>query len=433
MGCLKRAWMGAGLGWILLLGAGCQSVPQLMPTPNLYLAAPGQAFVDVPPPLQTNVVDLLYVTDRSPTSTLQGQLTYSHRRSRALAFGSAFVSLGKDVPWETLKQDSLSRKRSRAYPVFLREVWERGRFPSTPYALEESESSWRVRPDVRDQEAVMTARLHAEIQRRLAMTPRKEVLVFVHGFNNTFAQATVTTAELWHFLQHEGVAIAYTWPAGIGGPLGYAYDRESGEFTVHHLKQFLRVLLSCEGVERVHLLAHSRGTDVLTSALRELVLEMRGPTGDLSRLLPVANVVLAAPDLDLEVSSQRIGAEHLHTAAERLTIYTCQEDRAITLSNWLFEGFRRLGVLNPSDLAPGQRAMLGDYGNIQVVDIEGKAGFLSHGYFHENPAASSDLLLLLRENCDPGLLRPLEARSRGFWRASQKYPEPAEAAAPQHE
>ena len=45
-----------------------------------------------------------------------------------------------------------------------------------------------------------------------------------------------------------------------------AHDRESGEFTVYHLKQCLRAVAACPDVERVHLIAHSRGTDVTISA-----------------------------------------------------------------------------------------------------------------------------------------------------------------------
>ncbi|MHC4102689.1 MAG: alpha/beta hydrolase [Planctomycetota bacterium] len=86
------------------------------------------------------------------------------------------------------------------------------------------------------------------------------------------------------FLKREGVAIAYTWPAGLPGLLqGYNYDRESSEFTVFHLKQLVRALVSMSEVEGISLLAHSRGTDGAITALRELVIEARAgghPAGD---------------------------------------------------------------------------------------------------------------------------------------------------------
>ncbi|MFM1945425.1 MAG: hypothetical protein RI897_4407 [Verrucomicrobiota bacterium] len=421
---LRHAVGWVGLVILVVMGAGCSSVPEMMPTPNMYLG--GGAFRGVPEVLRSNVVDVMYVTDREPTSTLGGQLTYSYKRMASLGFGSAFVSLGKDVSWEDLVRDSQVRKRGRDYPVFLREVWERGRFPETPYVTRrDADGGWVADDDALRQEAVMSRVLRQELMRRLEMTSRKEVVVMVHGFNNDFQYAVGVAAQLWHFMEREGVMVSYTWPAGIGGVRGYAYDRESGEYTVHHLKQFLRMLLSCEGVERVHLVAHSRGTDVLTTALRELVLEERGRTGDrLVRLGVVANLVLAAPDLDVQVAGQRIAAEYLNTAVGRFTVYVCQEDRAINLSNWLFEGVRRLGVLSPSDLTKQQLRKVAKAENTHVIDVQGGAGFLSHGYFYENPAASSDLLLLLREDCDPGVggVRPLEPLVEQFWVLEEDYP-----------
>ena len=66
--------------------------------------------------------------------------------------------------------------------------------------------------------------------------------MFVHGFNNDFDDAAFTLAEMWHYLGREQVPLLYTWPAGRGGPSGYIYDRESGEFTVYHLKRLIRAL-----------------------------------------------------------------------------------------------------------------------------------------------------------------------------------------------
>ena len=118
----------------------------------------------------------------------------------------------------------------------------------------------------------------AELSARLARTPVKDVYVFVHGYNNDFQNSVVTIAQLWHFLGRQGVPIAYSWPAGHGGLLrGYTYDRESGVFTVYHLKQMLRVIAACPDVRKAHLIAHSRRTAVLTSALRELLASQAFP------------------------------------------------------------------------------------------------------------------------------------------------------------
>jgi esterase/lipase superfamily enzyme len=68
----------------------------------------------------------------------------------------------------------------------------------------------------------------------------------------------------------------YSWPAGQAGLLrGYSGDRESGEFTVFHLKEFIRTIAAIDEVEKINFSAHSRGTDVILTALRELIIEAR--------------------------------------------------------------------------------------------------------------------------------------------------------------
>src|SRR3954465_8153802 len=44
---------------------GCSSTPKLMPTPNLYTQGAVNPFAEVPPALQSNKVDVLYLTDRA--------------------------------------------------------------------------------------------------------------------------------------------------------------------------------------------------------------------------------------------------------------------------------------------------------------------------------------------------------------------------------
>lgn len=55
-------------------------------------------------------------------------------------------------------------------------------------------------------------------------------------------------------------------------------------------------------MEKIHLASHSRGTDVLMTALRELIIEYRATGVDLRRRLKVDNVLLLAADIDLEAA-----------------------------------------------------------------------------------------------------------------------------------
>jgi esterase/lipase superfamily enzyme len=215
----------------------------------------------------------------------------------------------------------------------------------------------------------------------------------------------------------------YTWPAGANGLLrGYTHDRESGEFTILHLKQFLRLLAATPELEEINLIAHSRGTDVLTSALRELSLETRAAGHDFRTVYRIKNVVLAAADLDLEVVTQRVAAEYVGLGTERTTIYVSTVDRALGFADLLFTSVRRVGQVRPEDLTDQQRQFLG-VARTQLIDARVPAGFLGHAYFYRHPAVSADLVLLLRYQLEPGSPgRPLHTRGANFWQITPDYP-----------
>ncbi len=273
--------------------------------------------------------------------------------------------------------------------------------------------------------------LRTELRRRLALGGKREVVLFVHGYNNDFDDAAFTLAELWHFLGREPIPILYTWPAGRGGPSGYIYDRESGEFTIHHLKNFLRSLIQTEEIDKLHLIAHSRGTDVLSSAMRELTLEARAAMGDIPPLLKASDILLAAPDLDVSVVEQRLIAEQIGRGMGKTVIYTSPEDRAISMAERFFKSVTRLGRLSPEDVGDRELSSIGHLEGVSIIEFTGKADVTGHGYFHSSPAASSDLILSIRYDrmagADQG--RPLVPVAPGFWRLEPGYPNPSASAA----
>jgi esterase/lipase superfamily enzyme len=268
--------------------------------------------------------------------------------------------------------------------------------------------------------------LQRMVESRLEAASRKDIFLFVHGYANSFQDATFSMAQIWHFLGREGVPFVYSWPAGSSGLLrGYTHDRESGEYTIYRLKQVLRILIASRGLRKLHVIAHSRGTDVFLTALRELYLEDgRRVEGDCIAA-HLGTVVLAAPDIDFDVLGSRVVAEGLFFVPERLVIYVSEGDRAIGIANWLFSGMKRLGRLQSADLKPEALEQLKRYSQIEVIDAR-VYGFSSwgHDYFYSHPAASSDLCLLLREGKVAGVEggRPLRREDNSFWILENDYP-----------
>ncbi len=396
---------------LVALMTGCSTPRALMPMPTLYATGKAELFESLPPELAGNRVNLLYVTDRTACRDKQGRLMYSAGRSRSLAFGSALFTIG------------MPDQKPEARPVVrLESLSEHARFPPTPYPLTYNDGRYEVDSKITAQENRVDRALTHEINRRLAIGPRKEIFLFIHGVDNSLEFALETWAGMWHFLGREGVPVVYSWPSGVGSvPItAYNYDRESGEFTIYHLKQFLKIIAANDQVERIHIVAHSRGTDVITSAIRELFIAARAAGQDMRQEYKIADLVLIAPDLDMDVVGQRLAAEKLAEGIGRITIYVSPEDKALGLASVLFSSVLRFGQIRSEDIQTQIR--IGEHiNNIAFIDA-GQTEGIGHGYFYNNPAVSSDLMLLLRYGLaagSPG--RPLIPSRSHFWRVPVDY------------
>ena len=414
----------------ILLISGCAESRKLMPTPNLYTDEKVTLFEVLPPEYASTLVELIYVTDRGPETDEAGNLRYGYNRSNSLAVGTTVVDLGQNATWEELAEASRTHTRFGDFELRLVSIDEFGRLPPTPMPYEVIDGEVVEDPEAVAALDTSVARLHTEVKRRLALTPRKDVYLYVHGYHNTFEDAAFALAELWHFLGREGLPIVYTWPAGHPGIFGYTYDRESSEFTVFHLKQVIKWLSEQPEIENIHLIAHSRGTDVAVSAFRELVIWARGAGLNPRERFKIKNFVMAAADLDMQVMSQRVAAERLGLEVDQVTVYTSPDDQAIGIAELFFASPRgRVGTLEIGELNEEEiKTMKANAARVTIVNFEGgsSTGY-GHDYFRTNAAVSSDLVLKLRYGLRPGEAgRPLEHIGLNFWRIPEGYPANAE-------
>ncbi len=444
----------------LLLAAGC--APQLMRTPNLYADSHLDPWDAVPPALQSAEADVIYATDRSRLD--HDSVAYGYDRSTELKFGFCSIQFGDDLAWDELVRRSRARHRGAATLLRVTDTVEVGQFPATPWPVARVEGRWTPPPQTLSAFAEAQRAFQNLVAERLQATDRKEAYVYIHGFNVGLHESAIVIGELWHFLGRRGVPIVYSWPAGSGLSLrGYNYDCESGEFTVLHLKQFLETLAATPGLERVHLIAHSRGAAVLTTALRELGIKYRaasgadrptpggvspggqrnggraaaGGEGDhtygdereqppdgrvAAEALRIGQIVLAAPDIDFEVARQRLEPEQIVAMSEQLTVYTSPDDLALAIAQWLFASTVRLGTLGLAKIPLQERLDFAKIPGLTLIDARVSSDLVGHSYFYQNPAVSSDLILLLRDGLLPGAEhgRPLEHED-GFWIIRDNY------------
>ena len=410
------------LSLLTLLIVGCSSAPKLMPTPNIYTDGGRYPEASVPTDLKSNKVDLLYVTDRAPKATDNGMLEYGAKRSASVGFGSAIVEIGDELTWQELVEMSETPSRSTSPTIQVTSRTELGRFPATPHPFLVVDGEVKEDPDVQAEYDQVVSQFRHELGRRMAQTGENEVHIFVHGFNNTFDWAAVSLAELWHFLGRRGVPLLYSWPAAHGGLFGYFVDRESGEFTIYHLKNLIRLLASFPEVEEINILAHSRGTDVTTTALRELIIEARAAGKNPRELYRIENLILAAPDLDFDIVRQRLIAEKVGPAFGQITVYTTDSDKALSISETLMSG-TRFGRIRETDLGEQEQAIFKAVKNVAFINVQGVRSFTGHAYYLDNPSTSSDIIRVITNRYKPGSPgRPLFHRMLNFWEMPIGYP-----------
>lgn len=225
---------------------------------------------------------------------------------------------------------------------------------------------------VYDSSAAFRSDLARAIRQRPATA--REVIVFVHGFNNTFAEGMYRIAQLSNDLKVENVVVHYSWPSRAN-PLGYAYDRDSALFARDGFERLLKEV-SAAGASRIVIVAHSMGSAVTMETLRQMAI-----AHDRSVLPRLGGVVLISPDLDVDVF--RSQARRIGTLPQPFLIFTSKKDRALALAARLSGETKRLGnVTDVKELA-----------DLKVTLIEVSA--FSTGAGHFTPGTSPALLSLL--------------------------------------
>jgi esterase/lipase superfamily enzyme len=171
---------------------------------------------------------------------------------------------------------------------------------------------------------------------------RRDVLVYVHGFNQSFEQATLDAARLADSVKFRGETILFTWPSK-SALLDYIYDRESAMWSRDALESMLVELIQHPAVNNIHLVAHSMGTALSVEALRQLHSRM----GE-AAALKFGAIVLAAPDIDIDVFSSSVS--RIGGMAQRITVLTAANDRALGIVNKLAGGIARVGTAEKQQL-----------------------------------------------------------------------------------
>jgi esterase/lipase superfamily enzyme len=310
-----------------------------------------------PPKIPSNprIIKVFYGTDRNETGDTKAANFYGAVRDEHtdLKYGVTFVNIPPDHKMAELES-----------PSWLLLEFEAD--PQKHVILE------RVHP-------METNKFFISLSNAVSHAERKDILIFIHGFSNTFEDTAQRTGQLAYDLGFKGVPMFFSWTSlGDPTPLGYTKDLASADFAVPYLQTFLECVSQKAHAEHIYVIAHSMGNRVLSLALEKMDLRNEG--------LPMfKEIVLAAPDVDAAQFKSQL-AEPVKHMGQHITLYASSHDKALKLSEKA-QGYPRAGDIGKSIVISPP---------MDTVDVSSvNSDFLGHSYYGDNTSVISDLILIL--------------------------------------
>jgi len=365
---------------VLVLAAACRSAPVPAPEP-------------LPPPIA--VPRAVAPRSYAALDTTPARVTVFVATTRR--------SVASDRPGERFGPDDADSLQFAAVGVNVPSYRARGtgELPR-PSSLRANALSYRPDPQkdffVTSVIPVDSNRFVQRVAADLAATRSRDLLVFVHGFNTSFEDAALRAAQIAADIGFDGTVILFSWPSATS-VASYVRDQETARNAGFHLLRLLRGHAAAALPDRIHLLGHSMGSEVIGKALTLVATE-----DSLPRL---AQVALAAPDIDARVFRREV-LPRLVRRSTRVTLYASTDDEALRASRAV-NGVWRLGLGGDS------LVVVRDMDTIDASRVQ--ADVLGHTLFG-NQAFLADLATLLAEGRPPAERRLLAIR-RGeltFWR-----------------
>jgi esterase/lipase superfamily enzyme len=218
------------------------------------------------------------------------------------------------------------------------------------------------------------------LARAVEASPDNKLMIFVHGYNVDFPDATRTVAQFAADLKFNGPVVLFSWPSQ-GSLTGYTVDETNAEWAQSHFLELMTALLEKIPAQHIYLVGHSMGNRIIGRAMTTLANERLE-----SDMLLFREIIMIAPDIDAEVFRMDMGPRLVRTGIH-LTLYASSSDRAL-LASKAFHGYPRAG-----ESGEGLVVIEG----VETIDAsQTSGGILGHSYFAEDRRMMEDIYALLQ-------------------------------------
>ncbi len=239
------------------------------------------------------------------------------------------------------------------------------------------------------------AEMSAGVNRQIAASRQKDLLLFVHGFNVDFESALIRTAQVALDMPFNGAVVCYSWPSH-GSVLNYDADAQNNAESVNAFTMFLQQLLAdVPPATRVNIIVHSMGNRLVLKGMAQLPLPANGK--------PIANLALCAPDVS--VSHFQKLAPAVVKQCNRVTLYASTSDSALIISKRVNQE-QRAGDSHPPLVVEGIETI-----DVSAVDFN----FMGHSYYGSNVDVLSDLFRMIKQQRGLETCAYLTRHEAGYW------------------
>ena len=405
---------------LLFFLTGCQKKVYLMPTPAVMQTGEHDPFAVNPELEETNRVVVAYATNRMSVGTDE-ERKYVTLFDQKLRLGTAQIRIGKEKDtWIDIYKLSTTDKSKEDIVLDL-EITDELAVLDTEIPIDD------LSPEARY--------FFYKLNEALDRTLDKDLILYVHGANNTFYRASAQAAQFHHFTGRNTVVMFYAWPSAAS-LLRYAVDVNNARRSVSVFARLLEILGRHTTARSFDILAYSAGAKVLSPALTELREKYADEDiGQLKKRLRLGEIYFAAPDIDF-----RVFLENLATYIDlpnHVTLALNPNDSVLKHAA-RHHRVSRAGRPDPNELSAEETQWVIDASRKMPLDIlwidsetipDMSKG--SHSFWYSHPWVSTDVLiqfLLQLRPEDRGLAKYETERGHKLWYFPEDYPNQASRA-----
>lgn len=238
----------------------------------------------------------------------------------------------------------------------------------------------------KDTEAQFVQDLNAELAKR--PKGERDVFIFVHGYNTQFSEAALRLSQMAYDADATAVPVLFTW-ASRGKTEDYVYDNNSATAARDRLEDLIQ-LVAKSNADHISILAHSMGNWVTVEALRQMKIDKSLP--DSKRF---ANVILAAPDIDVDVFKSQL--RRFGKPQKPFIVIVSHDDKALKISDLLAGGKQRLGSYTDDKELVSLGAVV-----VDMTEVKSDGDGLNHGKFAQLAGLRSKLQQGLQQSVANG-------------------------------